>query len=517
MVKRFFLFVVGFSFLVFSCDILRDSSYLVEAWTPGEGFHNDPESIRVSVKLSHESDKIKTEQAFSLAEDRKPMKGSFSWEGDWLFFTPASPLELNRDYVITLGTGAQDFKGLSLEDKFEVSFTTRLPDGRPRIIKIDPENDGSVVESRGEVRVFFSERISVNSCIDFISFNPYTPGSWRLEDDDKTACFTPRDPWQAGSFYQLRAESYFPGLSGAILGTDFLSVFYIGQDRDKPVLLKALAILTDRPGILSAEASAGEEIPLGISGFPEGEYGKWESFTMLELVFSKPVDAGSVRSLLSIEPSASLVLESLPEPSQVFRFRFVEYPLWGNSFLLRLGPGVKDQAGNESTEDYAFRITCAGPLSKPPALLGIRLPLAPGMEGGIVEQKAVSFIPDVLFADLPIEIGEGQYPYMEKTPSWIELYFETAPGTEIDPFSVMELFRVESTNQALTFSPESVSTEKFTWVDPEEGWEFFQRIEISGMLTNMAQSGIVSFRIPSGLRDLRGNRSNVDFRISLLK
>jgi hypothetical protein len=81
----------------------------------------------------------------------------------------------------------------------------------------------------------------------------------------------------------------------------------------------------------------------------------------------------------------------------------------------------------------------------------------------------------------------------------------------------MELFRVEATNQALAFSPKSISTENFTWANPAENLENFRRVEISGVLTNMVQSGVVTFRIPSGLKDLRGNRSNVDFRISLLK
>ena len=482
---------------------------MVEMWTPGEGFHNDPESIRISLRLSHESDKVKTEQAFSLTEDRKALKGIFSWEGTSLIFTPASPLEINRDYAITLGTGAQDSKGLSLENKFEVSFTTCFPDGKPRIIATEPEHEGSISTSRGEFRIFFSEPVGVNSCIDFISFNPYTPGSWRLEDDNKTACFTPRELWQAGSFYSLKVESDFAGTGGVMLGSEYSSLFFIGQDREAPVLLKALAMPGENP--------EGTEMLLGKSGLTTGEYSGWESFTGLELVFSKPVDSGSVRNLLVTEPTAALVMESSPELSSLVRFRFAEYPSWGSSFLFRLSPGVKDKSGNESPEEYVFRITCAGLLSKPPALTGIRLPLAPGIRGESEEQKAASFTPGDLFVDLPIEIGEGHYPFMEKIPSWIELYFQTAPDTEIDPFSVMDLFRVESTNQALTFSPGNVTTNNFTWLMPREGWENFQRVEIRGVLTNMVQSGVVSFRIPAGLKDKRGNRSNEDFRISLLK
>ena len=515
------LFILGFAFLIFSCDLLRDSPYEVEGWTPGEGYHQNLQHIEISLLLSHESDKARTEQAFSLTEDRKTMKGDFLWEASKLIFIPASPLESGRDYLISLGTGAQDLTGLSLESKFEVSFTTRPPGGKPDIIGIEPEYEGTLFESRGEVHLFFSEPVSFNSCLDHISFDPSTPGSWRLEDNDRTACFIPREPWQSGAVYGVVVDSSLYSVSGSVLGVEYSSVFYTGDDREKPVLLKALARFPGVPGG-TPEEDYFEEITLEKPGaFPEAAYTAWENFTSLELVFSEPVDSGALRNFLSVEPSQALVMESPPEMSDRAIFRFAQYPKWGSSFIFRLSPGVKDGAGNESAEEYLFRISYGGPLSKPPALAGIRIPMAPGkipaFPGGSEEHEPLSYSLSDVFADLPIKSGEGQYPYMEQTAAWIELYFETALETEIDLFSVMDLFRLESTNQALAFSPRNVIRNDFTWAAPREGWEEFQRVEIRGFITNTAQSGIVTFRIPAGLTDKRGNRSDEDFRISLLK
>jgi hypothetical protein len=516
-----------FLILVFSCDLLRSSPYDVVAWTPGEGFHSDPGKIKISVLLSHEPDKVKTEQAFSLTEDRKTVKGVFSWEGSRLVFTPASPTEADRDYVITLGTGAQDSNGLSLERKFEASFTTRHPGGKSKVIKTEPGYEGSLSESRGEFRLFFSAPVHLGACMDSISFSPSMPGSWHLEDGDKTACFTPREPWQAGIQYRVKVESGFAGVSGVVLGTDYSSVFSFGQDKDKPALLKAFAVFPGEgaPGDEYYTFAFREEIPLvknfpGEPGhYPDAKYTGWENSTRLELVFSGPVDLGGLRNLLVTEPSAPLVMESRPEISNRAVFRFTEFPAWGSSFLFRLNPGVKDMAGNESVEECLFRIANSGPLSKPPALMGIRLPMAPGKRpdthGGTENQIPLCFTPKDLLADLPVEIRE--YPFSEKTYTWIELYFETVPETEIDMFSVMDLFRVETTNQALSFSPRSIVDRDFTWMAPESGWENFRRLEIRGYLTNSINSGVVTFRIPPGLRDKRGNRSTTDFRISLLK
>ena len=479
---------------------------MVTAWTPGEGFHDEPGRIRVSLLFSHESDKAKTEQAFSLAEDGRTLKGSFVWEGRRLVFVPAAPLESDKDYVITLGTGAQDTKGLSLEHRFEASFTTRIPGEKARLIRTEPEHGGSLSESRGEFRLFFSEPVRLDSCIDYISFTPAVPGSWRLEDDGKAAHFSPREPWQPGTLYQVKVESGFAGVSGATLGTEYSSVFYATEDREKPVLLKVLALLP---------TGESEEIPFETPGqFFAAEYAAWERFTRLCLVFSKPVDLNTVRNLLSAEPAQSLVLESPPETAIRAVFRFAEYPAWGSTFRFRLGPGVKDYAGNESGESYTFRIKTAGPLSKPPALVGIRLPMSPGSSG---DQDALRFSSGDLFSDLPIRDGEDRYPFGTATPVWIELYFHTALDSDIDPFSIMDLFRVESTNQALVFLSKSIRATGFTLADPVTEWENLTRFEIRGLLTNTVHSGIVTFRIPPGLKDRRGNRSDVDFRISLLK
>ena len=502
--KKWFFFPV-FLFLIFSCDLLRDSPYTVEAWSPGEGFHSDPAKIKISLLLSHESNRAAAEQAFSLTEDRKSLKGDFLWEGSRLFFLPASPLENNRDYYITLGIGAQDKKGLSLENKFEAAFSTRPPGAHPKIIGTDPGYKSCLSGNREEFRLFFSEQVSLDSCIDSVSFSPSTPGSWRLEDEGRTACFIPREPWQAGNLYHVRVDSDFSGFSGAKLGYEYSSLFYGGPDREKPFLLSAMAF---------SSAGDTEEIPFYKQGeFPQIAFTAWERFTSLELVFSKPVDLSGLKNLLTAEPQAAMVMESPPEISDRAVFRFAEYPEWGSSFLFRLSPGVKDAAGNACGDEYSFRIAASGPLSKPPALVGIRLPMAPGN----ADHEALSFTAADLFTDLPIKSGEGRYPFTVSVPAWIELYFDTALGTEIDPFSVMDLFSVEATSYALQFFPRSISEDNFTWAAPKEGWEEFQRFEIKGLLINAVQSGIVTFRIRAGLKDKRLNRSGRDFRISLLK
>jgi hypothetical protein len=142
--------------------------------------------------------------------------------------------------------------------------------------------------------------------------------------------------------------------------------------------------------------------------------------------------------------------------------------------------------------------------------------MAPG-KSGAENQELRDYSEETLFYDLPIIAGEGRYPYGERTPAWIELYIDAAPGAEADLFSVMDLFRVETTNSVFSFSPQSIETENFSLPDPRPGWESYQRLEIRGFLTNTINAGVVSFCLDPGLADTLGNRNERSFRISLLK
>jgi hypothetical protein len=488
-------------FLCFlSCDTLRDSPFEVEGWSPGEGYHENPENLKVSLLLSHESDRAKTEGAFSLTQDSGAVKGSFSWEGRRLIFTPLSPLERNRDYRVSLGTGAQDRQGLSLEKQFNAVFTTRPPGARPRVLAVEPGWDGVLSDCRGPIRVDFSEPVTVNSCIDSISFSPSSSGSWLLENEDKRAIFIPSEPWQIGGLYKIKIASGFSDALGRTMEEEFTSSFSIGPDQTEPFLIHAW--ISDPQGRIELN--------------PLDEYGEWESFHKLELEFSELVDAGSVQDRLLVEPAADLLMETPPGLSSKITFSFTEKPLWESSFLFRLRSGVRDEAGNESGEEYVYRIRAAGPLSRPPALVGIRLPMAPGKTDP-EEQEPLSFTQADLFEELPIDQGDGRFPYGEETPVWIELYFDTGPDTSINLYSLMDLFRVEVTGNALYFSPQSVRNSDFSLEEKREVWEAYERVEIRGLLTNKINSGVVTFKIGAGLEDERGNSNNNAFMISLLK
>ncbi|MDR2110351.1 MAG: Ig-like domain-containing protein [Spirochaetaceae bacterium] len=492
--------------ILFSCDILRDFPFDVAEWSPGDGYHAPPETV--SLLFTRDPDRTSVEEAFSLTEDGKALKGVFSWEGRRLVFRPAAPLEKNRDYRVVVAAEAHDDRGVSMDQKFEAPFSTRPAGDRPRILSISPPEGGRMNDLRGRVSIEFSQAVHIDSCFNAVSFYPSVGGSWTLEDQGRRAVFTPSEPWIVGTRYRISVSSGFLSVTGLALGQDYVSRFTPGDDDVPPVLIAAYAL--DAGGnrvfpLVPEESGAAPENPL------------WEGTCRVILDFSEPVDTVSLRSRFLPEPSLGLTMETPAGYAPSVIFRLNEKPAYQSRFLFKLNPGVRDEAGNESSGAVIFRIYVGGSSSKPPSLIGIRLPLVPG---GAVEaaQKAVDFSLGDAFSGLPITAGTDQYPYDGSGVStWIELYFDTAPGAELNPFSLMDLFRVDAANGAISFSPQKVETSMFTWENPRPGWEIYRRVEIRGILINRTKSGMVTFYIGSGLEDTLGNRNPAVFRLPLLK
>ncbi|WP_461247115.1 Ig-like domain-containing domain [Treponema sp. R6D11] len=503
--KKPFLLCLSF-ICFFSCDILRRSPFEVTSWSPGEGYHSNPKNVSVSLYFSLEPDRDSVERHFSLTDDNGKIKGNFYWEDEKVTFIPVTPLEANNDYNLSLSAEAHDTKGLSLDTVFEKRFTTRPGAERPFLISCSPSMYEETDDLRAEVRLVFSIPVPLSSLYDNVSFSPSMAGGWRLEEDGKSAVFTPSVPWTKNKRYEIRYSTSLADNNGMKIGNEFKSIFITGTDKEIPVLLRANRITKD-----------GEYISLvpdttGFTGAAEifTENGGWEKEDRLSLVFSKPVDSVSVKNCLNVEDAPSVFLETMPGFNTEFVFRFDTAPSYESRFIFRIKTGVKDGTGNESKDEYIYRIYANGESSKPPCLIGIRMAMSPQDN-----TELISFDINNIFEDLPIT--DENYPATVGVKTWIELYFETAKGASINALSVMDLFSVNTSNNVLNFTSRQVKTDNFTIPEPQEGWEKYERVEIMGNLTNSVFFGIVNFIIGSGLKDSLGNKNDKLFRISTIK
>ena len=497
----FFLLIIV---CLVSCDILRFSPFEVTSWTPGDGYHSEPEKIAVSLVFSHEPDRASVERNFSLTGNENRVRGTFLWEGRKLVFSFLTPPEKNTDYVITISTDAHDTEGLSMEKAFNGEFTTRESETRPVLVSCYPSMYADVSEPAMEVKLEFSIPVPLNALYDYVSFAPSMQGLWRLEDGGKTAIFSPVEPWTQNSRYEIRFSTSLTDNKGMNIGNDFVSVFTTGIDREKPYLLYAQRITKDGE-VFQLEAG-------GYSGASESpvENRDWEKDDRLSLVFSEQVDSVSVKNYLSADDAPALVMETFPGYKTEFIFRFDGIPAFGSRFTFRIKPGVKDSSGNETMDEYVYRILADGKFSKPPELVGFRMPLDPRSENDLVCLGMDSSLEKVA-------ISEENYLSGNSVQTWFDLYFSAAEEADIDLFSLMELFRIETSNNVFSFYPNQIKTSGFSISDPQTGWENFIRIEIAGTLTNTTNYGIVYFQIAAGLKDSLGNKNENLQRIIFIK
>jgi len=504
--KLLMLFLINiFSFI--SCDILRFSLFEVTSWSPGNGYQSEPEKIIVSLAFSHNPDRASVEKNFSLTEDGNSIRGTFLWEGKKMIFSPLTPLQTNNDYVINLSADAHDNDGLSLDEAFNRTFSTRADNTRPFLVSSYPEMYSIVSDARAEIKLEFSKSIPLKSLYENVSLTPSMTGLWRLENEEKTAIFTPAEPWSQNTRYEIKISTSLTDNDGMNIGNDFLCIFTTKIDLEIPYLVSAKRITNKNEEIILSPNN-------GYTGVAESpiENCEWEKDDKFALIFSKPVDNLTIKNYISVDDGPNLIIDTSAGYKTEFIFKFDYAPAYESRFTLKIKPGIKDAAGNESKEEYSFRIFANGKFSKPPALVGIRMPMAPNSD---IDKELIFFEADSLFSDLPIT--DINYPSKEAINTWIELYFETAEGASIDLFSLMDLFRVETSNNVISFSPHQIKNKNFTTIDPHNGMENYQRIEITGNLTNSTNFGIVNFLIAAGLKDTLGNRNDKSLKISLIK
>jgi len=501
----FFMLIYIFSFI--SCDLLRSYLFEVTSWTPGGGYQSEPEKIIISLDFSGDPDRASIEKNFSLTGDGNRIRGSFSWDGRKMIFSPLTPLEINTDYAINLSADAHDTEGLSMDEAFNRNFSTRPENIRPVLISNYPEMYSEVSEARAEIKLEFSVPIPLKTLYDNVSFIPSMTGIWRLENEGKLAVFTPIEPWSRQTRYEIKYSASLTDNNGMNIGNDFSCVFTTKNDIEIPYLVNAKRITNKNESYLLSPNNG----YTGVTELPV-ENESWEKDDKLLLVFSKPVDGISVKNYLNVEDGPNLIMETSSGYKTDIIFRFDIAPVYNSRFTFRIKPGIKDAAGNECKEEYSFRIFANGKYSKPPALAGIRIPMAPG---GGSDKELKFFKTDSLFENIPIT--DVNYPSGENISSWIELYFETAEGASVDLFSLMELFRMETSNNVISFSPRQIKNTNFTLPNPHNGMEGCQRIEITGNLTNTTNFGIINFLIEAGLKDTLGNRNDKSIKISLVK
>jgi len=506
---KWLIVVIFMGLHVSSCDLLRTAPFDVVSWNPGPGHHQVADEITVSIMFSEVPDKVSAENSFSLTENGAALSGCFAWLGSALTFMPCGGLRANAEYRITVSADARNPSGVSLEQPFEETFTSRLEDVRPRVISTFPEHECRLETCKDKVTVIFSEAVDAISFRDCVSFSPDNKGIWNLESGGFSAVFTPLEPWAWGTKYNVAISADLLDTSGNRSGNPYTFCYTVGADLAPPILLSAEAI--DENGMPVFLVCADEPLD-GVIAENQG----WEASWKLRLHYSEPVSLRTIASIITGEAGVSLEVDWTGEVARIIDLIISDQPVWGEGFTVNIPAGVEDEAGNASLAESVFRFVFDGLESRPPRFVGIRLPLAPG-EPLAENRNLAVFSVEQPYATLAITGDATGYPVGVPVTISIEVYLELALNSEVNILSLMNSFRFSSTNGALEFSAKRILPECLEYAEPHEPWAGFAIVRIDGTLTNHVDSGILTVQLAAGFCDSSGNASGVAQRLTLLK
>lgn len=126
----------------------------VSSVSPTRGESGVARTTPVSATFDRAMDRPSVESAFSLTRtgDGATVPGSFGWNGDELTFTPAVALNGGASYTATVGTGARDTAGASLDSPESWQFTTAT---QPITLIASPADDATEVLPNAPVVAIF--------------------------------------------------------------------------------------------------------------------------------------------------------------------------------------------------------------------------------------------------------------------------------------------------------------------------------------------------------------------------
>ncbi len=166
----------------------------------------------ITITFDEPMQQAATEAAFSISPH---IEGSFLWIGNTLIFTPDA-LSIATVYTVTIGTGALDLAGNTLESPYQFNFITKLDPYPPVIEEWSPTGIDVPVDTLITIR--FNEAMNESSLHIAFEISPYVPGSFSFEN--YTLIFKPSGNLAKKTLYNVTIKSSARDLAGNYLGFD---------------------------------------------------------------------------------------------------------------------------------------------------------------------------------------------------------------------------------------------------------------------------------------------------------
>ncbi len=401
--------------------------------SPDNGSVNVASDTVVKVAFSHEMDRVKTNESFSLsAEDSGDVDGFFAWSADGkeLTFTPRQGLTSSHKYTIRVSIEAEDTNGSDLKDELVSSFRLNNDSQAPSIERFSPAADSTGNLTNTAVTIVFSEAVDLNTIYDGINISPAVEGyfSWNASMTEIT--FTPLYGYNYGVTYTVDVSESVRDTSGIKLRNPRSFSFTVGDDFVKPEIIR---VYQNLPVSLDLDQS------LVISGC--------EKNYPFVIEFSEIINTENLASSISFSPSVNFyVTTSNISGYTVATVNFTEDLNSEEVYTLNISDSVCDMQNNELVKSYRYRFITDGTNSQRPVVTAI----GDSIGGWPIGEVKPLLISGSLYDNISVEFSR------EMNPVTLSIDVRNVSGKGSSPEVVN--IQWDSTRKILTFGIDGVSS-----------------------------------------------------------
>jgi hypothetical protein len=221
--------------------------------------------ITTSLELTF-SEPVATDGAEAAVLLEPEVAGAVTWSGSTMIFTPADPLALETEYVLTLAEGIRDLSGnpmTELPPPFE--FVTA---GRPTLVESEPADGDEEVPLDTPITLTFSTLMDIASVEDRLRLSPSFDHELRWSG--QLLEIVPRQPLDPASEYAVEVDAEAADAAGVTLGapirvafqtvtSDLTALTLVPTDGvDGVAPISPIAVLFDRP--IDPETVGGDQL-----------------------------------------------------------------------------------------------------------------------------------------------------------------------------------------------------------------------------------------------------------------
>ena len=258
--------------------------------------------ITTSLEITF-SEPVVTDEAEAAVRLDPAVVGAMTWSGSRMIFTPADPLALETDYVLTVDEGITDLSGNAMtEPPPPFEFLTA---GRPTLVESEPADGSEDVPLDAPIALTFSTFMDTASVVRELSVTPFFEHELRWSG--QLLEIVPSEPLDPGREYEIAIEADAADATGVTLEAPIRVAFRTvtseltaltlvpadGIDGVAPI--SPIAVIFDRP--IDPESVADDQLTISpeVAG----------TLDVVALHDDPPDDAGA-GSLLRFTPSGPL-------------------------------------------------------------------------------------------------------------------------------------------------------------------------------------------------------------------